>query len=87
MAGDCNRNYVTFFAIFVTFLFLFNTPLVSASGSGVTIESESINLVDFQTTDEAYFELEFNLSSTDEGTGVNYVGQVYFEASAIDGTY
>ena len=57
MAGDCNRNYVTFFAIFVTFLFLFNTPLVSASGSGVTIESESINLVDFQTTDEAYFEL------------------------------
>ena len=86
MAGDCNRNYVTFFAIFVTFLFLFNAPLVSASGSGVTIESESINLVDFQTTDEAYFELEFNLSSTDEVTGVNYVGQVYFEAAAIDGS-
>ena len=86
MAGGCNRNYVTFFAIFVTFLFLFNAPLVSASGSGVTIESESINLVDFQTTDEAYFELEFNLSSTDEVTGVNYVGQVYFEAAAIDGS-
>ena len=86
MAGDCNRNYVTFFAIFVTFLFLFNAPLVSASGSGVTIESESINLVDFQTTDEAYFELEFNISSIDEGTGENYVGQVYFEAAAIDGS-
>ena len=86
MAGDCNRNYVTIFAIFVTFLFLFSAPVASASGGGVTIESESINLVDFQTTDESYFELEFNLSSTDEGLGVNYVGQVYFEASAIDGS-
>ena len=74
------------FSLFCDFFILFNAPVASASGGGVTIESESINLVDFETTDESYFELEFNLSSTDEGLGVNYVGQVYFEASAIDGT-
>ena len=86
MAEDSDGNRVPTFAIFVTIMFLVTVPFVTASGTGVTIESDSVNLTNFQTTNDSFFELEFNLSSIDDSGGSTYVGQVNFETTAIDGT-
>ena len=69
MAEDSDGNRVPSFAIFVSIMFLVTVPFVTASGTGVTIESDSINLADFQSTNDSFFELEFNLSSIDYSGG------------------
>ena len=86
MAGESNSIRVAILTTILTSLLLLPTPIVSANQSGVTIEGDSINLYDFQTMDESYFNLQFNLSATNDGMGENYVGQIYTETSAIDGT-
>ena len=86
MAGESNSIRVAILTIILTSFLLLPTPTVSANQSGVTIEGNSINLDNFQTTDDSFFDLEFNLSATDDGMGQNYVGQIYTETSLIDGT-
>ena len=86
MADECNSFRVATFCFILTLLFLFPLPHAVADQSGVTIESDSINLSDFQTTDDDYYNLEFNLSATNDGLGQNFIGQIHIETSAIDGT-
>ena len=86
MAGESNSIRVAILTIILTSFLLLPTPFVSANQSGVTIEGNSINLDNFQTTDDSFFNLEFNLSATDDGMGQNYVGQLFTETSLIDGT-
>ena len=86
MAGESNSIRVAILTIILTSFLLLPTPIVSANQDGVTIDGSTINLDDFQTTDDSYFNLQFNLSATNDGMGQNYVGQIYTEASAIDGT-
>ncbi len=86
MAGESNSIRVAILTIILTSFLLLPTPIVSANQSGVTIEGNSINLDNFQTTDDSFFNLEFNLSATDDGMGQNHVGQLYTETSLIDGT-
>ena len=86
MAGESSSIRVTILTIVITSFLLLPTPVVSANQSGVTIEGDSINLDDFQTTDVSYFDLQFNLSATNDGMGQNFIGQIYIETSAIDGT-
>ena len=73
------------FAIIVTFCLISLSSFVSASGDGVVIADDSINIGDFQTTDNSYIELTFNLTSNDYGNLNNYVGQVYIETLSIEG--
>ena len=77
MAGESNSIRVAILTIILTSFLLLPTPIVSANQSGVTIEGNSINLDNFQTTDDSFFNLEFNLSATDDGMGQNHVGQLY----------
>ena len=86
MADESNSFRVATFCFILTLLFLFPLPHAVADQSGVTIESDSINLSDFQTTDDDYYNLEFNLSTTNDGLGQNFIGQIHIETSAIDGT-
>ena len=86
MADESNSFRVATFCFILTLLFLFPLPHAVADQSGVTIESDSINLSDFQTTDYDYYNLEFNLSTTNDGLGQNFIGQIHIETSAIDGT-
>lgn len=86
MAEGPSGSNVTTFAIFVTVLLLFSTPAVSATNNGVTIIENSINLSDFQTIEDDYYELKFNLSAVDQGTSNIYVGQVIVETALMDGT-
>ena len=86
MADESNSFRVATFCFILTLLFLFPLPHAVANQSGVTIESDSINLSDFQTTDDDYYNLEFNLSTTNDGLGQNFIGQIHIETSAIDGT-
>ena len=86
MADESNSFRVATFCFILTLLFLFPLPHAVADQSGVTIESDSINLSDFQTTDDDYYNLEFNLSATNDGLGQNFIGQIHIETSAIDGT-
>ena len=86
MAGESNSFRVAILTTIVAFLFLLPIPFVTATQSGVTIDGNSINLDNFQTTDDSFYNLEFNLTATDEGLGQNFVGQIYIETSAIDGT-
>ena len=86
MAGESNSIRVAILTIILTSFLLLPTPIAYANQSGVTIEGNSINLDNFQTTDDSFFNLEFNLSATDDGMGQNYVGQIYAETSLIDGT-
>ena len=86
MAGESNSFRVAILTTVLAFLFVLPTPFVAATQSGVTIDANSINLENFQTTDESFYDLEFNLTATDEGSGQNFVGQIYIETSAIDGT-
>lgn len=86
MADESNSFRVATFCFILTLLFLFPLPHAVANQSGVTIESDSINLSDFQTTDDDYYNLEFNLTATNDGLGQNFIGQIHIETSAIDGT-
>ena len=86
MADESNSFRVAIFSFVVTLLFLFPLPNAAANQSGVTIDSQSINLSDFQTTADDYYDLEFNITATNDGLGQNFVGQIHIETSAIDGT-
>ena len=86
MADESNSFRVAIFSFVVTLLFLFPLPHAAANQSGVTIDSQSINLSDFQTTADDYYDLEFNITATNDGLGQNFVGQIHIETSAIDGT-
>ena len=86
MAGESNCVRVAVLTIMVAFFFIIPTPQVAATQSGVTIDGNSINLENFETTDNSYYNLEFNLTATNQGSGQNFVGQIHFETSAIDGT-
>ena len=69
MAGESNSIRVAILTIILTSFLLLPTPIAYANQSGVTIEGNSINLDNFQTTDDSFFNLEFNLSATDDGMG------------------
>ena len=86
MAGESNCVRVAVLTIMVAFFFIIPTPQVAATQSGVTIDGNSINLENFETTANFYYNLEFNLTATNQGSGQNFVGQIHFETSAIDGT-
>ena len=79
MAGESNSFRVAILTTIVAFLFLLPIPFVTATQSGATIDGNSINLDNFQTTDDSFYNLEFNLTATDEGLGQNFVGQIYIE--------
>ncbi|DAC57041.1 MAG TPA: hypothetical protein HA354_06085 [Candidatus Poseidoniaceae archaeon] len=82
--GGSSIGGVTF-AIIVTFCLISLSSFVSASGDGVVIADDSINISDFQTTDDSYVELMFNLTSNDYGNSNNYIGEVYVETLSIEG--
>ena len=85
MADGVNRNGNVIFAILVTFCLLSLTPSVSANGDGVVIVDDSINITDFQTIEDSYVELRFNLTSVDDGNLDNFVGNVFVETRSIEG--
>ena len=85
MADGGSSNGNVCFAIIVTFCLVYISPLVSASGDGVVIAEDSINISDFQATDDSYIELIFNLTSDDYGNSNNYVGQVHIETLSFEG--
>ena len=85
MADGVNRNGNVIFAILVTFCLLSLTPSVSANGDGVVIVDDSINITDFQTIEDSYVELRFNLTSVDDDNLDNFVGNVFVETLSIEG--
>ena len=85
MADGVNRNGNVIFAILVTFCLLSLTPSVSANGDGVVIVEDSINITDFQTIEDSFVELRFNLTSVDDGNLDNFVGNVFVETLSIEG--
>ena len=84
MAEGVNSNGNVIFAILVTFCLLSLTPSVSANSDGVVIVEDSINITDFQTIEESYVELRFNLTSVDDGNLDNFVGNVFVETLSIE---
>ena len=85
MADGVNSNGNVIFAILVTFCLLSLTPSVSANSDGVVIVEDSINITDFQTIEDSYVELRFNLTSVDDGNLDNFVGNVFVETLSIEG--
>jgi len=61
MAGDSNTVFPKISVIFVLTLLLLNLPTAAASGNGVLINNSTINLTDFQSTNDSYFTLEFDV--------------------------
>ena len=86
MADGPDRNSIAIFAALLTLMLVCAMPMVSATGPGVSIVEDSINTTDFETFEEDFLELAFNLSSTNQGNSDTYSGQVFIETSLIDGT-
>ena len=86
MADENNSLRVAIFTTIVAVLFIFPIPSASASQSGATIDGNSINLENFQSIDESFYNLGFNLTATDGELGENFVGLIHIETSAIDGS-
>ena len=86
MADGPDRNSTAIFAALLTLMLVCAIPMVSATGPGVSIVEDSINTTDFETFEEDFLELAFNLSSTNQGNSDTYIGQVFIETSSIDGT-
>ena len=86
MADGPDRNSIAIFAALLTLMLVCAIPMVSATGPGVSIVEDSINTTDFETFEEDFLELAFNLSSTNQGNSDTYSGQVFIETSLIDGT-
>ncbi len=86
MADGPDRNFIAIFGALLTLMLVCAIPMVSATSPGVTIVEDSINTIDFQTFEEDFFELAFNLSSANQGNSDTNSGQVFVETSLIDGT-
>ena len=86
MADGPDRNSIAIFAALLTLMLVCAIPMVSATGPGVSIVEDSINTTDFETFEEDFLELAFNLSSINQGNSDTYSGQVFVETSSIDGT-
>ncbi len=86
MADGPDRNFIAIFGALLTLMLVCAIPMVSATSPGVTIVEDSINTIDFQTFEEDFFELAFNLSSVNQGNSDTNSGQVFVETSLIDGT-
>ncbi|MEC7256061.1 MAG: hypothetical protein VXV76_05570 [Candidatus Thermoplasmatota archaeon] len=86
MADGPDRNSIAIFAALLTLMLVCAIPMVSATEPGVSIVEDSINTTDFETFEEDFFELAFNLSSINQGNSDTYSGQVFVETSSIDGT-
>ncbi|MEC7097418.1 MAG: hypothetical protein VXW70_04370, partial [Candidatus Thermoplasmatota archaeon] len=86
MADGSDRNSIAIFAALLTLMLVCAIPIVSATEPGVSIVEDSINTTDFETFEEDFFELAFNLSSINQGNSDTYSGQVFVETSSIDGT-
>ena len=85
MAGEGDSKGITFIAVVITSLLLSSLPTVSATDEGVTIDLDSVNLVDFFATNESYFELEFNLSASSTPSPTTFYVQIHVNTSTIDG--
>lgn len=75
-------NGLKFNVQFILLLVMIFVPIVqptSADNNGVSVEMESVNIDDYQQTNESYFVLEFDLIATDGSTGETYSGVMYFE--------
>ena len=86
MAGDSNTVFPKFSVIFVITLLLLNLPTVAASGNGVLINDSTINLTDFQATNDSYFVLEFDLDSFGVSSTGYFEGAIHYEMQKMDGS-
>ena len=86
MAGDSNTVFPKFSVIFVLSLLLLNLPTAAASGNGALINDSTINLTDFQTTNDSYFVLEFDLDAFGHSSTGYYEGTIYYEMEKMDGS-
>jgi len=85
MAGDSNTVFPKFSVLVVLSILLVNLPTVAASGNGVLISNSTINLTDFQATNDSYFVIEFDLDSYGQSSSGYYEGSIYYEMQKLDG--
>ncbi len=85
MAGDSNTVFPKFSVLVVLAILLVNLPTVAASGNGVLISNSTINLTDFQATNDSYFVIEFDLDSYGQSSSGYYEGSIYYEMQKLDG--
>lgn len=86
MAGDSNTVFPKVSVIFVLTLLLLNLPTAAASGNGVLINNSTINLTDFQSTNDSYFSLEFDIDAFGQSSTGYYEGTIHYEMQKIDGS-
>ena len=86
MAGDSNTVFPKISVIFVLTLLLLNLPTVAASGNGVLINNSTVNLADFQSTNDSYFVLEFDVDAFGQSSTGYYEGEIHYEMQKIDGS-
>ena len=85
MAGDSNTGFPKFAVTFVLSLLLLNLPTVAATGNGVLINDSTINLTDFQATNDSYFVLEFDLDAFGVSSTGYFEGSIHYEMEKMDG--
>ena len=85
MAGVIGTKFSGFSIIFLLFLMSIYAPMAKASSDGVLIDESTINLVDFNTTENDYIELEFLITATGTSQSGSFSGEVYFETKQING--
>lgn len=86
MAGDSNTVFPKFSVIFVLSLLLLNLPTAAASGNGALINDSTINLTDFQATNDSYFVLEFDLDAFGHSSTGYYEGTIYYAMEKMGGS-
>ena len=85
MAGDSDTVFPKFSVLVVLAILLVNLPTVAAGGNGVLISNSTVNLTDFQATNDSYFVIEFDLDSFGQSSSGYYEGSIYFEMQSLDG--
>ena len=76
-------NRVYFLLIITLLICPYSLPVVSASNEGISIDLSSINLQDFDSIEEDYYQLEFNIDNLGS-SGISF-GNISVDMQSMSG--